>query len=631
MNPMTFTAPSRMLALSLALTAALPAFAGADDELIAARDAFRGNKLGQLASLAGGMPSNYPLKDYPAYWLALKALDSDDDGPAQNFLARVDEGLMPERVRNEWLKKLAAHESWSRFAAEWKKLPPEGRDEESSCYGQLNELNQGKTPTDLDRFLESRPLPEGCNRLIAEAARRGVLKRDWLWQRARLLLAGNYLSQARQLASNTGLPLDNAALSKPATADLSTPGGQEAAVYDIVIKGKANISNGLGKLLEHEKTLSKERAGFAWGQLALLSARKQQAAQALQWFDKADADQLTAEQWEWWARSALRLEQWTQLEKIIRSMPANVGAKPAWRYWRGRSLQQLGRQNEATPLFSQASVGHNYYALLSLEELGNSLSTPASKSGPSKDDIKQMSEEPAVKRALALLELAERHVKPEFRADAQREWRWAMRNRSDIELLAAAEVGRRASFYDMAIYSAERTKEEHDYSLRYLTPYRDVTQRYAKQLDIDDAWVYGLIRQESRFITMARSGVGASGLMQLMPATAKWVAKKIGLGQYAVNDIETNVQLGTWYLRYVLDSLSSNEVMATAAYNAGPGRARAWQADRTLDGTIYAETIPFTETRDYVQKVMANAAYYSSTFGHANISLKNRMGVVPAR
>ncbi|RBH51542.1 peptidoglycan N-acetylmuramoylhydrolase, partial [Pseudomonas sp. MWU13-2860] len=342
--------------------------------------------------------------------------------------------------------------------------------------------------------------------------------------------------------------------------NLATPGGQEAAVYDIVIKGKANINNGLSKLLEHEPALSKERAGFAWGQLALLSARKQQSAQALQWFDKADADQLTAEQWEWWARSALRLEQWTQLDKIIRSMPATVAAKPAWRYWRGRSLQQLGRPNEATPLFSQASIGHNYYALLSLEELGNSLSTPANKSGPAKDDIKQMSEEPAIKRSLALLDLAERYAKPEFRADAQREWRWAMRNRSDIELLAAAEVGRRASFYDMAIYSAERTKEEHDYSLRYLTPYRDVTQRYAKQLDIDDAWVYGLIRQESRFITMARSGVGASGLMQLMPATAKWVAKKIGLGQYAVNDIETNVQLGTWYLRYVLDSLSSNEV-----------------------------------------------------------------------
>jgi soluble lytic murein transglycosylase len=211
------------------------------------------------------------------------------------------------------------------------------------------------------------------------------------------------------------------------------------------------------------------------------------------------------------------------------------------------------------------------------------------------------------------------------------EWRWAMRGRNDMELLAAAEIGRREAFYDMAIYSAERTREDHDYSLRYLTPYRDITQRYARQLDVDDAWVYGLIRQESRFIVVARSGVGASGLMQLMPATAKWVAKKMGLGNFSVNDIETNVQLGTWYLRYVRDNLSGNEVMATAAYNAGPARARAWQDSRPLDGTIYAETIPFSETRDYVQKVMANAAYYASTFGHDNISLKTRMGTIPAR
>ncbi len=230
-----------------------------------------------------------------------------------------------------------------------------------------------------------------------------------------------------------------------------------------------------------------------------------------------------------------------------------------------------------------------------------------------------------------MLDISNSAGKPELRSDAQREWRWAMRGRNDMELLAAAEIGRREAFYDMAIYSAERTKEEHDYSLRYLTPYRDITQRYARQLDVDDAWVYGLIRQESRFIIAARSGVGASGLMQLMPATAKWVAKKMGLTSYSVTDIDTNVQLGTWYLRYVRDSLSGNEVMATAAYNAGPGRARAWQDGRPLDGTIYAETIPFSETRDYVQKVMANAAYYASTFGHANISLKTRMGTIPAR
>ncbi|WP_199153779.1 lytic transglycosylase domain-containing protein [Chromobacterium sp. ASV23] len=625
------TTSIRLTLLAIAAAAPLSAFAGPDDTLIAARDAYRANDQTKLASLGDKLPAGYPLKDYPAYWLTWKALDKNDDAQVLRFLAQVQEGLMPERIRNEWVKKLGLRENWTAFAEEWKKLPEEGRDEESTCYGQIYQLRQGQKLDDLDRFLDSKPAPDGCTRLIEAAYARGALDQDWLWRRTRLLLAGNFLTQARQLASDTQLPLDNAALNKPANASPATPGGQEAILYDIVRKAKSDLDGGASYLTRVEKDLTPDRAGFGWGQLALLSARKQLAGQALQWFAKADPRQLTTDQWEWWARAALRLEQWAQLDDIIRRMPKTVSSKPAWRYWQARSLKQLGKPAEASPLLSQASVGHSYYALLSLEELGNSLSASASKTTPSSADVDKLKADPAIRRSLALLNVAEIYTKPEFRTDAQREWRWAMRGRNDMELLAAAEIARKEGFYDMAIYSAERTKEEHDFSLRYLTPYREVTQKYARQLDIDDAWVYGLIRQESRFITMARSGVGASGLMQLMPATAKWAAKKIGLAHFAVNDIETNVQLGTWYLRYVLDNLSGNQVMATAAYNAGPSRARNWQADRPLDGTIYAETIPFSETRDYVQKVMANAAYYSSTFGHANISLKNRMGMIPAR
>ncbi|QEL55405.1 lytic transglycosylase domain-containing protein [Chromobacterium paludis] len=625
------TTSLRLSCLTILAAAALPAWAGPDDTLVAAREAFRANDLAKLARLGDSLPTNYPLKDYPAYWLTWKALEKNDDTQVKRFLSQVPEGLMPERIRNEWLKKLGQREDWSTFTEEWKKLPEEGRDEESTCYGQLLQLRNGQKPDNLDRFLDSKPAPDGCTRLIEGAYARSLLDQDWLWRRVRLLLAGNFLTQARQLAADTQLPLDNAALNKPSSATPDTPGGQEAMLYEVERKAKGDLEGAATLLAQMAPQLSPDRAGFGWGQLALLSARKQQSGLALQWFEKADPRQLTADQWEWWARSALRLEQWSQLQTIIRRMPTAVAAKPAWRYWLARSLKQQGKPAEAAPLFSQASAGHSYYALLSLEELGNSLSASANKTGPSQTDIDKMKTDPAVRRSLALLNVAEIFTRPEFRTDAQREWRWAMRGRSDMELLAAAEIARKENFYDMAIYSAERTKEEHDFSLRYLTPYRDVTQKYARQLDIDDAWVYGLIRQESRFITMARSGVGASGLMQLMPATAKWAAKKIGLTHFAVNDIETNVQIGTWYLRYVLDNLSGNAVMATAAYNAGPSRARNWQADRPLDGTIYAETIPFSETRDYVQKVMANAAYYSSTFGHANISLKNRMGMIPAR
>jgi soluble lytic murein transglycosylase len=157
---------------------------------------------------------------------------------------------------------------------------------------------------------------------------------------------------------------------------------------------------------------------------------------------------------------------------------------------------------------------------------------------------------------------------------------------------------------------------------------------YVAQLQLDEAWVYGLIRQESRFIPDVKSSAGAGGLMQLMPATARWVARKIGLKEWQgsqVTQVETNINLGTWYLKHVLDTLDNHPVLASAAYNAGPGRARAWRAEGPMEAAIYTESIPFNETRDYVKKVMSNASYYSQQFGHTLVSLKDRIGVIAPR
>jgi len=156
----------------------------------------------------------------------------------------------------------------------------------------------------------------------------------------------------------------------------------------------------------------------------------------------------------------------------------------------------------------------------------------------------------------------------------------------------------------------------------------------ARELALDTGWIYGLIRQESRFVMSAKSGVGAKGLMQVMPATASWVAKKIGLSGYHTGqmmDTETNVTLGTNYLKMVLDNLDNHPVLACAAYNAGPGRAQKWRAEKPIEGAIYAETIPFTETRDYVKKVMSNTVYYAALFQDRPQSLKARLGVVQPR
>jgi soluble lytic murein transglycosylase len=237
-----------------------------------------------------------------------------------------------------------------------------------------------------------------------------------------------------------------------------------------------------------------------------------------------------------------------------------------------------------------------------------------------------MRKRPGFVRALAFYQL-------DLRREGNLEWNFTLRGMSDRELLAAAEFANRNQLLDRAVNTADRTRNEHDFAFRFLTPYRPQLQEKAAAVGLDLDWVYGLIRQESRFVQVARSSVGASGLMQLMPSTARYVAKKIGMTEYqpgGVADLETNLTLGTSYLRMVLDALDSLPVLATAAYNAGPGRPRAWRATLTkpVEGAIFAETIPFNETRDYVKKVMSNATYYAVLLTGNPQSLKARLGYV---
>jgi soluble lytic murein transglycosylase len=152
-------------------------------------------------------------------------------------------------------------------------------------------------------------------------------------------------------------------------------------------------------------------------------------------------------------------------------------------------------------------------------------------------------------------------------------------------------------------------------------------------LGLDKAWVYGLIRQESRFIMDAQSHVGASGLMQVMPSTGRWVAKKIGLADFVqdmLSDVRTNILLGANYLNMVLGNMDGSQVLATAAYNAGPGRLRSWRSTltRPMDSAVFIESIPFVETRTYVKNVMSNTTYYAALFEGRPQSLKARLGTV---
>jgi soluble lytic murein transglycosylase len=312
----------------------------------------------------------------------------------------------------------------------------------------------------------------------------------------------------------------------------------------------------------------------------------------------------------------------------VDAMSAKESQDAAWRYWKARALKALGRVDEAEALLTPLAAEFSFYGQLAAEDLGGRGKSPAASYKPTREEVQAMSRMPGFQRALAFYRI-------NLRFEGNREWSWTIRKMDDKQLLAAAEFARKSEIYDRAINTADRTRELHDFSMRYLAPYRDVMKSFVSQQQLDEAWVYGLIRQESRFIADVKSSAGAMGLMQLMPATARWVAQKVGLKDYRggpqTANVETNLNLGTWYLKHVLDTLDNHPVLASAAYNAGPGRARAWRANEPMDAAIYAESIPFNETRDYVKKVMSNANYYGQQFGHTLLSLKERIGVIAPR
>ncbi|MFN3883818.1 MAG: transglycosylase SLT domain-containing protein, partial [Rhodocyclaceae bacterium] len=378
---------------------------------------------------------------------------------------------------------------------------------------------------------------------------------------------------------------------------------------------------------EIEDRLPADLRGIVWGRLALAAALAHQP-EALDWFEQAEklGARFDDEQHAWRVRAALRAGEWTSVERATAALPESLAAQPEWRYWRGRALAALGRPEEARLLYRQIADQPHFYGILASEALGRPVKLPPRALPPSAQERHAAESHPLLTRALAL-------IRTELRTDGVREWNWALAGMSDRQLLAAADFAWRNDVIDRAINTAERTRAEHDFLLRYPTPFFEQVAPRAREVELDPAWVYGLMRQESRFVLDAKSSAGAKGLMQLMPATAKWVAKKIGLASYhpgKVTDMDTNVILGTNYLRMVMDSLDDHPVLATAAYNAGPGRARKWRATTPLEGAIYAETIPFGETRDYVKKVMANATYYALVMG-GGTSLSSRLGTVRPR
>ncbi len=626
---------SHFCLLALAWFAGSVGAASSDDVFLAARDAYNVRDFRKLDVQAAKLES-HPLRAYVVYWQLSARLRDASAAEIESFLAAYADTPLAERLRGEWLKELGKRAHWEIFEREYPLLA--NADSEITCYA----LQARLARNDLEALKEARPQwfsekisPEACTPVFERMIASGQLSTDDLWQRIRMAFDAGNTALAKQISRylSTGLnekAVDAAAADPQRYIDrnkqrLGGRAARETMIFAVLRLARNQSPLAAEYLKEIGGKLPAKDAGFAWGQIAYRGALSHEP-DALTWYAKAGDTPLTDLQAAWRVRAALRKQNWPEVLTGIAQLSNAGQAESSWRYWKARALKAKGDTAEANELLLSLSRDTHFYGLLAGEELGPTLSNPSVLWKPSEAEVAGIRELPAVQRALHLNRL-------QMPVEALREWSMATRGFDDRRMLAAAEVASRAGWIDRAINTADRTRELHDYSLRFPTPFRDALAANARRYQLDEAWVYGLIRQESRFITEARSRAGALGLMQLMPATAQWVANKLGiknLRNTQVTDVNTNIALGTFYLRQVLDGLG-HPVMATAGYNAGPGRARRWRAEGPLEGAIYAETIPFNETRDYVKKVMANATLYALQLGLDPQPLKQRMGMVPGR
>lgn len=609
-----------------------------DTDFLAAREAFLANDAAALDRL-GPRLDGHLLKAYVEYWQLHLGLDDAEPARVRAFLDRYAGMPLVDTLRGEWLKSLGKRALWADFAAEYPKR--NGEDTELACFAlQWRRQAEGDAALADARpyWFSGRDQPESCRPLFAELLTRGRVTTADIWSRFRLAHeSGNQRLAARLIAE---LPAGD----RPAVAEFDRierqPGpalakgdfrfashsGRELALYTLDRVARSDAASAHQAWLRWRARLPEDDRHYG-SLLIAYNAARQLLPEANAWYRDAEGAPQNEQQRAWRVRAALRGLAWRDVARAIEAMPESEAQEPAWRYWKARAFEATSRKDDAMRLFGGLAAAPHFYGFLAAEAIGASI-MPVSEPLPiDTDALAAFGGRPAVQRVLRLSAL-------DMRAEAQREWTYVVRGTDDASLLLAAEFARRHGLYDRSINTAERTQRRHDFGLRYQTPYRSEITAAVREQGLDEAWVFGLTRQESRFAADIVSSAGAVGLMQLMAPTARWIAQQTHRSDYRIAQLEEpaiNAQFGAFYLRHVLDRLDGLPVLATAAYNAGPGRAQNWRGKEPLEGAIYAETIPFNETRDYVKKVLSNTMFYQAQLGLPYMTLTERLGIVAPR
>ncbi|WP_271273921.1 transglycosylase SLT domain-containing protein [Aliamphritea hakodatensis] len=319
-------------------------------------------------------------------------------------------------------------------------------------------------------------------------------------------------------------------------------------------------------------------------------------------------------------RTALIKEDWQEVFRLISNLPEETQKNERWVYWRTLAASHTqGLTPAASQAFVTLSKERSYYGLLAADILNRPFSLNPTATKPAGKALNTLAETPAFKRMFELYKQNEHYL-------ARREWNRITQDADSDTFYAAATLAHQWGWHDQAIRGAAKARVWDAIDIRFPAPYTKIFDKMAAELEIDTNWARAVARQESAYQTTVRSSAGARGLMQLMPKTAKQTAKKFDVKYKGVTDLNRpviNINLGSAYLAQMQKRFKGNQILATAAYNAGPHRVDQWlKARGHLPMDIWVETIPFRETNKYVRNVIAYHAIYATIAGESKHSLE---------
>ncbi len=545
------------------------------------------------------------------------------------------------RLRHRWLKSLARRGRWQIFINNY--YPNDDR--RMQCYF-ANALLKTKQTESAYAVLEglwltNKSLPKQCNAPIAQWYKSGQLSNALIWQRIHLTMRSGRSRLARYLARHY-LPKNERFWVNMWSKIRRSPDYLIKAHEYFPEKARPEmlrwmIVDGLSRLARKNPT----QAAQLWQTLQpaydfkadererilrrlSIALLKENTDEARDWISELDIDRVDDKLSSWHVMTAIRDQDWASALDWINRLSPEVQQQPKWFYWRARALEAVGELDEARSYYLLNTDSRNYYGFLAADRIGQVYRLthrPVSYNSHAMDKLEKI---PAILRARELLALKRS-------ADARREWNYAVARMSHPQMLTAARLAAEWQWPDRAIQTLALAKYWDDLELRFPLTHQALVINQAQKQNINPAWAFAVIRQESAFTPDAKSHAGALGLMQLMPRTARQIARRLRVRMHstrkALLNITTNVRLGVGYLKRISDRYNGHPVLATAAYNAGSTRVKSWlpEAGTRLPADLWIEMVPFNETRNYLKRVLTYTVIYEKRLGLPAATLLERM------